>query len=130
MSDLKPRGVPIELDGEIRHIFFTLNIIDQLEEEYDQTLYEIIEELTVAEQNNHMLRDIVTVLLNCEAERNARLGADTAQLVVSQEDVGNMIGLDNYYEVLKAVMEAYGISIPESEEGDEDPNETSGQTKS
>ena len=130
MSDLKPRGVPIELDGETRHLFFTLNIIDQLEEEYDQTLYEIIEELTVAEQNNHMLRDIVTVLLNCEAERNARLRADTAQLTVSQEDVGNMIGLDNYYEVLKAVMEAYGISIPESEEGDEAPNEMSGQTKS
>lgn len=130
MSDLKPRGVPIELDGVTRHLFFTLNVIDQLEEEYDQTLYETIEELTVAEQNNHMLRDIVTVLLNCEAERNARLRADAAQLTVSQEDVGNMIGLDNYYEVLKAVMEAYGISIPESEEGDEDPNETSGQTKS
>ena len=128
MSDVKPRGVPIELDGATRHFFFTLNVIDQLEDEYDKTLYEIVDELTVTNRNSHMLRDVVTVLLNSEAERNVRLGADTAQMAVSQEDVGEMIGLDNYNEVLRAVLEAYGVSLPEKEE-DEDPNGMSGQTK-
>ena len=128
MSDVKPRGVPIELDGATRHFFFTLNVIDQLEDEYDKTLYEIVDELTVTNRNSHMLRDVVTVLLNSEAERNVRLGADTAQMAVSQEDVGEMIGLDNYNEVLRTVLEAYGVSLPEKEE-DEDPNGMSGQTK-
>ncbi len=36
-----------------------------------------------------------------------------------------MIGLDNYYEVMKALLKAYGISMPEVDE-DEDPNQKSG----
>lgn len=48
---------------------------------------------------------------------------------VTEADVGDMIGLDNYYEVMKALLKAYGISMPEVDE-DEDPNQKSGQMKS
>ena len=46
MSDLKPRGIPIILDGVERHFLFTLNIIDELQDKYGKNLYEIIEDLT------------------------------------------------------------------------------------
>ena len=128
MSKLRPRGISVELDGEERYFLFTLNMIDHFEEKYGKTMNAIIEDLVESEQNNHMLRDIVTDLLNDEAERSVRKCQELQYPEVTVQDTGNMIGLDNYYEVLNAVLRAYGISLPEAEE-DDDPNRESGQTK-
>ena len=128
MSKLRPRGISVELDGEERYFLFTLNMIDHFEEKYGKTMNAIIEDLVESEQNNHMLRDIVTDLLNDEAERSVRKCQELQYPEVTVQDTGNMIGLDNYYEVLNAVLRAYGISLPEAEEYD-DPNRESGQTK-
>lgn len=128
MSDLKPRGIPIILDGVERHFLFTLNIIDELQDKYEKNLYEIIEDLTKNEESGHLLRDVVTILLNDEAERAERRGIQDPPAWVTQQDVGEMIGLDNYWDVTAALLRAYGVSLPELE--DEDPNQESGQTNS
>ena len=118
MGIFKPRGVAIVLNGEERHFLFTLNMIDQIEEKYDKPLMEVLEDVAN-----------VVILLNDEAERNKRMKASVEYSTVTEADVGDMIGLDNYYEVMKALLKAYGISMPEVDE-DEDPNQKSGQMKS
>lgn len=128
MSDLKPRGIPIVLDGVERHLLFTLNTIDELQDRYGKSLDEIISDLTKEEISSHMLRDVVTDLLNDEADREKRLSLDIQHAQVTTQDVGEMIGLDNYWEVMSAVLRAYGISLPEPEDGS--PNTVSGQTNS
>ena len=125
MGIFKPRGVAIVLNGEERHFLFTLNMIDQIEEKYDKPLMEVLEDAG----NGHLMRDIVVILLNDEAERNKRMKASVEYSTVTEADVGDMIGLDNYYEVMKALLKAYGISMPEVDE-EEDPNQKSGQMKS
>ena len=45
MSNLKPRGIPIVLEGEERHFLFTLNTIDEIQDKYDKSMGEIFEEL-------------------------------------------------------------------------------------
>lgn len=129
MSDMKPRGTPITLGREERHFLFTLNLIDQLEDKYGKTMQSIIEDMTAENADRHMLRDVVTMLLNNEAARSRRQD-DTSQELreVTEEEVGDMIDLDNYYIVLRAILQAYGISLPEPE--DADPNTQSGQTNS
>lgn len=128
MSVFKPRGIAIVLNGEERHFLFTLNMIDQIEEKYDKPLLEIIEDVANDTGSGHLLRDLVVMLLNDEAERNRRMQSSVEYATVTAEDVGDMIGLDNYYEVMKAFLKAYGISMPETDE-DEDPNQESGQMK-
>lgn len=128
MSDLRPRGIPIELDGVERHFLFTLNTIDELQETYGKNLYEVLTDLTQEGGTAPMLRNIVAFLLNQEAARNKRLGGPELP-EVTEKDVGDMVGVDNYYEVLSAVLRAYGISMPEADE-DEDPNPASGQQNS
>lgn len=128
MSVFKPRGIAIVLNGEERHFLFTLNMIDQIEEKYDKPLLEIIEDVANDTGSGHLLRDLVVMLLNDEAERNRRMQSSVEYATVTAEDVGDMIGLDNYYEVMKAFLKAYGISMPEADE-DEDPNQESGQMK-
>ena len=128
MSVFKPRGIAIVLNGEERHFLFTLNMIDQIEEKYGKPLLEIIEDVANDTGGGHLLRDLVVMLLNDEAERNRRMQSSVEYATVTAEDVGDMIGLDNYYEVMKAFLKAYGISMPEADE-DEDPNQESGQMK-
>lgn len=128
MSDLRPRGIPIVLDGVERHLLFTLNIIDELQDKYGKTIHDIIDELTRADVAQHTLRDIVTVLLNDEARREERKGRNEKYPMVTERDVGDMIGMDNYYQITAAILLAYGISLPEPE--DEDPNPESGPMSS
>ena len=117
------------MNGEERHFLFTLNMIDQIEEKYDKPLMEVLEDVANDTGNGHLMRDIVVILLNDEAERNKRMKASVEYSTVTEADVGDMIGLDNYYEVMKALLKAYGISMPEVDE-DENPNQKSGQMKS
>lgn len=124
MSNLKPRGIPIVLEGEERHFLFTLNTIDEIQDKYDKSMGEIFEELQEEETAMDTLKEIVTVLLNKEAEREKRLkGRDIPE--ITEEEVGELIGMDNVGEVVTAVFRAYGYSMPEADEND--PNQESGQ---
>lgn len=124
MSDLRPRGVSVVLEGEERHFLFTLNTIDELQDKFGKSMTEILEELTEEETADNVLRDLVTVLLNKEAERERRLGGREIP-EVTREEVGDLIGMDNIGELVVAILKAYGISMPEAE--DDDPNQKSGQ---
>lgn len=106
MSRLQPRGIPIVLEGEERHFLFTLNTIDVLQDKYGKSMDEIFEEL------------------NKEAEREKRLGGrDIPE--TTEEEAGELIGMDNIGEIVNAVFRAYGYSMPEADEND--PNQGSGQ---
>ena len=126
MSDLRPRGIPIVFDGVERHFLFTLNLIDEIQEKYGKNLLKVLDQMVKEDQSEHTLRDITMMLLNDEAERAERRGQEIPR--VTEADVGEMIGMDNYWDVVKAILEAYGISLPEPEE--EDPNQESGQQSS
>lgn len=124
MSRLQPRGIPIVLEGEERHFLFTLNTIDVLQDKHGKSMDEIFEELQEEETATNTLKEIVTVLLNKEAEREKRLGGrDIPE--TTEEEVGELIGMDNIGEIVNAVFRAYGYSMPEADEND--PNQGSGQ---
>lgn len=127
MSDLKPRGVPIVLEGVgERNLLFDFNAIDELQEKYSKNLLEILNDMTQSGTKDvSLFRSVVTILLNAEQERLLLLHGEEIP-VVTERAVGGMLGLDNYTEVLRAVLKAYGISMPEPEE-DENPNAKSGQ---
>lgn len=119
MGSMNPRGIAVEFEGEVRHLLFTLNVIDEIQTEYDKTIHEVIQDLTEGDVYDGQLRRLVTILLNDEARRSAK--KDEKIEKVTESDVGDMIGLDNYNDVLVSLLKAYGISLPEPEE-DDDPN--------
>lgn len=122
MSDLRPLGVPIEIDGVERHLLFTLNAIDDIQEHFDKELGQIINDLTSKEESTKTLRYVSMALLNDEAERK-----DLKKY--TDKEIGWIITLDNQIEITIKILEAYGISLPKGDEDDEDPNQTSGQQK-
>lgn len=120
MSDLKPRGVPVMVEGVERHFLFTLNVIDEIQDHYNLALSEVIDKLTDKSQAYKTLRYIIMTLLNDEAERENATGNDKYKKVTEKE-TGWLITLENEEEILIAVFKAYGLSLPEGE--DEYPNQ-------
>lgn len=120
MSDLKPRGVPVMVEGVERHFLFTLNVIDEIQDHYNLALSEVIDKLTDKSQAYKTLRYIIMALLNDEAERENATGNDKYKKVTEKE-TGWLITLENEEEILIAVFKAYGLSLPEGE--DEYPNQ-------
>lgn len=125
MSDLRPRGIPIMLDGVERHFLFTLNAIDAAQDKLGKSMQEIMENLREGDDFEHTTRDLTFILINDEAERERFKNPESELKEVTEKEAGWMIGTDNIIQVMGTIMAAYGYSLPEAE--DEDPNRKSGQ---
>ena len=129
MSDLRPRGIPVVLDGVEHRFLFTLNTIDSIQDETDKNMKDIMMDFADEESSNKTLIYLVKTLINHEAEREKRKNPDCALETVTDQEVGDLIGMDNIVEVTAAVLSAYGYSLPKADEED-DPNRESGQQSS
>lgn len=126
MSDLRPRGIEVELGGQKHRLLLTLNAIDQIQEKCNLPLYDAIKYAAQAADGKmdhdtiQNFRAIVTVLLN-----------DVNDGEFTEKEVGNLLDLDNFRLVAWKVLEAYGLSMPEPDEDaddeDESPNVETGQ---
>lgn len=116
MSALNPQGIPCTLaDGKEYRFIFSLNAIDEIEDSTGVTLRENIINLTDEKKNRQAIRDIVSALVNDE---NGRNGDKTR---ISPQDAGYLVTLENMLAVTQAILEAYGISMPDKEDlGDDD----------
>lgn len=118
MSDLNPKGIPVELGGQERNLLFTINAIDEVQEALNMPLFDAIQYAADAADNklDHEtitgFRTLVTVLLNCGQKEK-----------VTEEEVGQMLTLPKYHEMAWKVLEAFGVSIPEPQDDEEDETE-------
>lgn len=129
MSDLRPRGIPVVLDGIEHRFLFTLNTIDSIQDETDKNMKDIMMELADEASSNKTLIYLVKTLINHETEREKRKNPDCVLETVTDQEVGDLIGMDNIVEVTAAVLSAYGYSLPKADEED-NPNRESGQQSS
>ena len=126
MSDLRPVGIPIELGGVERHFLFTLNAIDTVQSHYNSTMFEALDKLFDANEQNEALKFFTMTLINDEVEREKWKNPSSDLKEVSEKEVGWMIHVENMGIVTTSILSAYRISVPESNEND-DPNMESGQ---
>nr|DAV83583.1 MAG TPA: tail tube protein [Caudoviricetes sp.] len=126
MSDLRPKGVTITIDGTERNLLFTLNVIDEIQDHYDMAMTEVWDKLTDKREAEKTIRYLLCTLLNDEAEREKRNGRELKNY--TEKEVGWIISVDDVDEILSALLKAYGVSLPEPDE-DEHPNQKSGQMK-
>lgn len=131
MSDLNPRGVKIELGGQERKLLFTLNAVDEIQTKCNMALFDAVK-FTADAADGKMdhdtlvnFRTITTILLNCNNEEE-----------LTEKEVGDLLDLENYKRTAWAVLNAYGISLPDPDEDDafedeedeeKDPNTETGR---
>lgn len=127
MSDLRPIGVPVMIEGVERHMLFTLNVIDEMQEHYNEPLAEIINNLMKKSSAVKTLRYMTYALLEDELQRKAASGEKLKKY--SEKEVGWLITRENEEEIMLAILKAYGLALPESDDEEEAfPNQSSGQT--
>ncbi len=112
MSDLRPIGRAVMLDGAERHFLFTLNVVDEVQDHYDCSLEEVINKLTDKKESIKALRYLTMALLNDEAERSPQAELKT----YTEQEAGWLITQENVLDVTMAVLQAYGLSLPEPDE--------------
>lgn len=126
MSDLRPKGTPVVINGEERNLLFTLNVIDEIQDHYDAPMTEVWDRLTDKRESEKTIRYLVCTLLNDEAAREQRNGKELKSY--TEEEVGWAITVENVNEIMMALLDAYGLSLPEPDE-DDSPKAESGRTK-
>lgn len=126
MSDLRPRGTPVVIDGEERHLLFTLNAIDEIQDHFDAPMSDVWDKLTDKRESEKTIRYLICTLLNDEAAREQRNGKELKSY--TEEEVGWAITVENVNEIMMALLDAYGLSLPEPDE-DDSPKAESGRTK-
>lgn len=126
MSDLRPTGVPVMLEGVERHLLFTLNAIDRIQDCFDKALYEVIDQLSDDRKFGQTLKAILAILLEDEVERKTHEQGECSLKQYSPEELGWLITQENAWIMMRSVLAAYGVSLPEPE--DDSPNQKSGTT--
>lgn len=117
MSDLRPKGLPITLlDGKERDILFTLAVVDEVQDHYDQAVAKVMARITDPRETYPVMAFLLTALIN-DSIRRAGNNEDPIKL----EDVKELVDVPLAARLIRPVMTSYGYSLPESDE-EEDPN--------
>lgn len=119
VSDLQPKGIPIEIGGVERHLLFTIAAVDEIQAKYDAPLSAVMEMLQEDDKVIGVTFNLMLILINDEINRNRFFNKEKVENLTEQElkwlmDVSK---LDMY---IAAILRAYGVSLPEME--DNDPN--------
>lgn len=126
MSDLRPQGIKIKINGREYELLFTIRAIDEIQEKCNMPLIEAIG--NVAE-----IADGHT-----DAKALAVFYLVLAALISTEEKKVELKELDGFLKPFEfsttawKILEAYGFSVPDpgeedEESEDEDPNRKTGQ---
>lgn len=118
MSDLNPKGTPVRIGGEEHSLLFTLNAVDDIQDRMDMPIDDAIDCLSDPRKAWKACKTILYSLLNDETERRKHYHQDREVKNYTEEEIGWMVTESDKYEVLTAILKAYGVAVPE----DEDPN--------
>ena len=127
MSDLKPTGMLIDVDGVERQVLFTLSIIDALQEKFGKPFNEIIndsmKDAKDIVKSMTWASEMMELLANDEAEMTKR-----KELEVESGHFNKYITTENVYEIIAKLWVKSGMDLPEPDEF-ETPNAESGQNE-
>ena len=116
MSDLRPHGVDITLQGESLRLLFPIIVIDEIQAECDAGIFDVMQKIIQASNMDLKSETIETfekVLATVINHNNNNFPT------VTPDEIGDMVTLDNYVTISQALLESFGLSMPESDEDDD-----------
>ena len=135
MSTVNPKGVALAFGTEERHLLFDYAVIAEIQEAYDSDVVSVIRQMFLdkaspGEYRAKILVDLVHKLLVDEAERERYLNGIELKSYTKKQ-VGWMLNRGNADDAVKAIIDAWQVSIPAAEDdgeddGDDDPNSQRG----
>lgn len=124
MSDMQPKGIPVEVDGFTYHFYLTIAAADTIQDHYDLPLHEVMSQL-MKEPERYSVCAYVTSVLMADEVRRDKLKKKTP----TEAQCRDIIDVPKAGELSVSILRAYGFSMPERDE-DDDPNRTRRTRKS
>lgn len=115
MSDLRPKGVKVEIFGQEREVLFTLDVIDEVQEKCNMPLYDVILKVAAAadgitdRETMDTYKKVVSVILSCDGPAQE----------YTEEEIGKATDYQSYRKTAAGILRAYGISMPDPDEEDD-----------
>lgn len=115
MSDLNPHGVKVSVGGEEHELLFTIFVIDEIQSKIGRPLFDVINDVTRAVYTVDDLEalrtflSVLTILINAEDDGKR-----------TEKELAKKIVWNEITTLARAVVEAFGISLPEPDDEDED----------
>lgn len=128
MSDLRPIGVPMIIDGVERHLLFTINVYDALQDKFDASMGEIIDMIVDDRKCIKATKGVLSELLNDEVDRLDHDKVEHELKKYTWQEIGWILRPENISETMFKILKAYGITVPETDEFSS-PNVESGQNE-
>ncbi len=126
MSDLKPKGTKIKLGGKEYGLRFTLNAIDDIQEQFNVPVAELPELLKDERSQIRNLKILLAILINEDIECAAEESGEKPQRI-DERFIGRHIEVANMRNMMAAILQAFFDGLPETDDEDSDPNSQSGQ---
>ncbi len=118
MSDVQPRGIDVEISGQVWHIFMSIAAADIIQDHYDLPLQQVMDQLFDERMRYDTCVYLLTVLMADEVRRE---GLDRE--VPSADQLKDLLDVPSVNKLTGMILVSYGLSMPEREE-DDDPNLT------
>ena len=120
MSNLKPKGVKIQLNGKEYGMRFTLNAIDDIQEHFNISVENIGDLFKDQKERIKNLKYLLKTLINEDIDC---IKDETGEEMphVDERYVGRHINSTNMHEIMSSIMKSFTNGTPEPED-EETPN--------
>lgn len=121
MSDLKPKGIKITLNGKEYGLRFTLNAIDDIQDHFNVPISNLGDLFQDDKNKIRNLRYLLMVLINEDIDcRKDETGEEIPH--VDERFVGRHINAMNMPVMMNSIMKSFTAGTPELDENDDIPN--------
>lgn len=119
MSDLKPHGISVTIAGEEVKILFSIGAIDEVQSECNLGIFDVMEKIL---QASHMIlkHDVVQTFATT---LSVIVNYNNVDFQTTTEDILDAVLLDEYPALASAMLDAFGISMPEKDEDEDDDDD-------
>lgn len=124
MSDMQPKGIKIQINGEEYGMRFTLNAIDDIQEHFDIPIDELAGLFADPRRRIANIRYLLALLINEEIDCENDNGAKRAR--VDERFIGRHITTGNMQNMIASIYAAFNNGSPVANE-DDVPNGESAQ---
>lgn len=119
MSDLRPTGTAVEIGGQEHRLLFTISVIDEIQDKCNMPLVDairhVIDVASGSTDKEHLtvFYKVLAALLNREKDK-----------MQEAEEIDGLIRPLAFAGIANKILEAFGISMPDPDEEDEEPEES------
>ncbi len=116
MSDVQPKGIDVEIAGQVWYLYMSIAAADIIQDHYDLPLQQVMDQLFDERERYDTCVYLLTVLMADEVRREG-----LERQVPTADQLKDLLDVPSVNKLTGIILVSYGLSMPQADE-DDDPN--------